>query len=295
MRNSSQKISQNSRILGRLLESTSLSTTKEKVLRQAQEKLSKSRKFLVTTQNPEMIMLALKNSDYRDLLLASEIKIPDGIGLWASHKFLSLPNPRNVLFRFFSLFAQGIYTGISIFVSPSKMKDSVIRGRDIFEDFIQLANKKSYRVVLFGGRNLVAEKTKEKLQESYKSVSFLAFSAPEYDENGVPADREESENESEIINKINEFKPHMLFIGISPPKELLFLKRNWDKLEFKMAMHVGQTFDVYSGKFKKAPDLIANLGLEWLWRFCTGSKSITRIWQSFPLFPLKVFWWKMRN
>lgn len=297
MRNYTLEISRNGDTLGLILEQISPSTPKDKVLRRAQNLIAQKQKFLITTLNPEMVVLAEKNALYCKILLSSDIKLPDGIGLAASYYFLRLPTPKNMILRLPILLLEGFYTGAMLLFFRSHLRKSftIIRGREIFSDFIQLANRKNFRVFLYGARGDVAAKTKKALESSFKSVQIESAHAPEYDENGVPVNREEIEKEKAVLQKINDFKPHMLFIGISPPKELLFLQRNWNLLNFTMAMHVGQTFDLYAGTVKRTPKKIANLGLEWLYRLLTGSKSLKRIWLSFPLFPLKVFWWKLQN
>lgn len=281
--------------IGGLLSRLVIGTDTPTVLRQAQSKMFQRDKFLVVTPNPEMIILALANSDYADMLVNSDIAIPDGIGLLAGHRFIHFKAPRSLWLRFPVLMVYGIYVGISTLFSKGKSKEGIqiIRGRDIFVDFIKLANKKNYRVFLYGARGNSVQKAQEALLANYKNIKLEVSSAVEYTAKGVPINELEQEKERAVLEKINSFKSHMLFIGISPPKELLFLKRNWDRLDFRMAMHVGQTFDVLAGTYKKAPKIFEQFGLEWFWRFLSGTKSLKRIWLSFPLFPWKVFWWKM--
>ena len=280
---------------GEILTKALVSTRTAKVLRQAQDYISQDKKFLVTTPNPEIVSFANSNRVYRQTYLRSEIVIPDGVGLSAAKKFLDLPAPKFLLFRCIVLIFQGLYVGVLTLMGEKKLASglSIIRGRAIFENFIKLANRKKYRVFLYGSWADVPKRAKETIKASYKKVKIEVFAPPVYNEKGVPVGKEEADKELAGIKKINDFRPHMLFIGISSPKELLLLDRVWRDLKANMVMPVGQTIDIYAGNYQAIPGTFEKLGLEWLWRLITGTKSLKRIWISFPLFPLKIFWYKL--
>jgi N-acetylglucosaminyldiphosphoundecaprenol N-acetyl-beta-D-mannosaminyltransferase len=58
-----------------------------------------------------------------------------------------------------------------------------------------------------------------------------------------------------------------------------------------VAVGVGGSFDVMSGRVKRAPDIFIKLGLEWFHRLITQPSRFVRMLQ-LPLFMLKVIFSK---
>ena len=89
---------------------------------------------------------------------------------------------------------------------------------------------------------------------------------------------------SEIINDINLSGAEILFIGMGTPdkENLLFYFK--DKLNVKFAVGVGGAFDIISGKTKRAPIFLQELGLEWVYRVYQEPK---RLWKRYAITNLK--------
>ena len=58
----------------------------------------------------------------------------------------------------------------------------------------------------------------------------------------------------------------ILFVAFGSPKQEKWIYENLPKLDVTVAIGVGGSFDFISGKVKRAPVFIRNLGLEWLFR-----------------------------
>lgn len=58
----------------------------------------------------------------------------------------------------------------------------------------------------------------------------------------------------------------ILWIGLSTPKQELFMQAHTPSLPGVIAMGVGAAFDVNTGAIPRAPSLMTRLGLEWLYR-----------------------------
>src|SRR4030043_1429754 len=84
-------------------------TSKSGLLRFLQLKLSEfaqneaKRPIFVVTPNPEQIVLAQKDSEFKKILNNADISLPDGAGLILANKFLSFKSPRNKYARFILL------------------------------------------------------------------------------------------------------------------------------------------------------------------------------------------------
>lgn len=75
------------------------------------------------------------------------------------------------------------------------------------------------------------------------------------------------EEESSIVESINNIAPDILFLGMSSPKKDEFLYKWKDKLNVKIIIHCGGMIDILSGKTKLYPKWVKELCLAALYRF----------------------------
>jgi N-acetylglucosaminyldiphosphoundecaprenol N-acetyl-beta-D-mannosaminyltransferase len=286
----------------KIFEITLDSTSKGEVLRYVRAKLSAKgktgsrwAKFYIVTPNPEIVSMASEDPDLVKAINGATFSVPDGVGLSQAVKFLSLPNPKLKFLRPMILPIQGLEVWLATWFDKDWLNSEVglIKGRELFESLIALANKKRWRVVLLGDMQDSAGKALVALMRSYKRVGLTAISAPMLTNAGKPLTLADKEREKEVLRKINEIKPHLIFVGFGAPRQEKWIARNLLGLDIGGAMVVGGTFDYISGKAKVPPTFMANLGLEWLWRLLREPWRIKRILTAFPIFPLKVFWYKL--
>ncbi len=97
----------------------------------------KARRYIVTP-NPEILVLAQKDNEFKEILNKADMAIPDGAGLlWAN----------------------------------SNLKERV-SGTDLMIELCDLAEKKEYVVGLFGARGNVCQQTIKKLKLSYPKLQI---------------------------------------------------------------------------------------------------------------------------
>jgi len=60
------------------------------------------------------------------------------------------------------------------------------------------------------------------------------------------------------------------------PKQEQFISEHWETLSVNFAVGVGGSFDVLTGKVKRAPIVMQNFGLEWLWRLMMEPRKLWR-------------------
>src|SRR5690606_11718415 len=72
--------------------------------------------------------------------------------------------------------------------------------------------------------------------------------------------------EAAIAQNIANSGAEFLFVAITSPKKEIFLNKYKDVIKTPFIMGVGGTFDVISGKTKRAPLWMQKNGLEWLYR-----------------------------
>jgi N-acetylglucosaminyldiphosphoundecaprenol N-acetyl-beta-D-mannosaminyltransferase len=95
------------------------------------------------------------------------------------------------------------------------------------------------------------------------------------------------DNCEDIIYDIDKSGAYILFVAMGAPRQDIFIADNMNRLPCTIYMGVGGSFDVFSGKIKRAPSWMIKLGLEWLYRVFKEPWRIKRL-SSIPKFLLKV-------
>ncbi|MDG3581303.1 WecB/TagA/CpsF family glycosyltransferase [Galbibacter pacificus] len=129
-----------------------------------------------------------------------------------------------------------------------------IAGAEFWLDIIKkYQTKKSF--YLIGGSKEVIEKTIVKLYEDYPSININGY-RDGYLKDGY---------EAALLEDIVKTKPDVIFVAMGSPKQE-FLMEKYLKVYPALYMGLGGSFDVYTGKIKRAPKIYQNLGLEWFYR-----------------------------
>lgn len=147
-----------------------------------------------------------------------------------------------------------------------KIKERVA-GIDLFHGLLQLSSKKKYSIFLLGAKKHIVKKTVSILKDKYKNLEISGY------HHGYFWD-----NEEEVVKKIKESKAKLLFVAITSPKKENFINKWKDELGVEFVMGVGGTFDVISGKVKRAPNFMQKIGMEWLFRLMQEPR---RMWKRY--------------
>jgi N-acetylglucosaminyldiphosphoundecaprenol N-acetyl-beta-D-mannosaminyltransferase len=257
---------------GQIMGINVLSTTISEVLTRVEDFISDSSelgnrnvKFSIVTLNPELILMAQKVPNLKIALNSADLPVPDGVGLK-----VAIP-------------------GLNI-----------IKGRELFMELIELANKKGWKVFLLGGFENEAEAASHNLQLISHNLQIKYDKGPKLDQNGEPVTEIDIKLQKDVIDKINKFAPQLLFVAFGNPKQEIWIYKqslplrgkNFPKLNIGGAMAVGGTFRYVAGLSSLPPKWMESVGLEWLWRVVHEPKRIGRIFNAVVVFPLKVFWFK---
>lgn len=255
----------------------------------------------VVTPNPEILVRGLADPAFARILNGADLSLPDGIGVVAAAKYLSLPTTRRFGLMPFDLVFQGFRVGLSLIFNRDWVlqESQVVPGRVIFKELLEMAAKRGLRVFMLGGKPAVAAKVARRIMNNELGVGagklVQTDSGPWLDKNGKPVNKEQSRVEREVIQKINVFKPQLLFVAFGPPKQEKWVARHLPQLKVGVAMVVGGAFDYYAGEAPMPPKFMEKAGFEWLWRLATQPWRLPRVFTAVIVFPWKVFLWKLRR
>lgn len=212
---------------------------------------------IITTPNPEQIVLAQKNSSFKEMLNQADVTLPDGIGVvWASR-----------------MLAQYHDMDETAFVRER------IPGVEFMEDLVRLSVEQRVRIGLIGGLPGLAVSALECLRSTYPRLDGWAEEGPDI-VMGANGELEGPGTEywAQYAKRIMSTGTRIVFVGLGAPKQEYGMRRLADALSALdqvsqknknasiVLMAVGGSFDMIAGRMKRAPLFIRSIGFEWLWR-----------------------------
>lgn len=150
--------------------------------------------------------------------------------------------------------------GIGINIAEDIMgypKNENINGTDLFPRLCELAAAEAFSLYLLGAKPGVAETLRANVLTQYPGLKIVGV------QNGYFDWEKES---SRITSEINKQNPDILLVALGAPYQERWIEENFENLNCPVLMGVGGLFDFYSGKIKRAPRWMRDIGLEWVFR-----------------------------
>jgi len=145
---------------------------------------------------------------------------------------------------------------------------------DLALDILKLAENKHYSVFLLGASEKNILLCRDGLKRMFPNLVIAGY------QNGYFT----SGNESDIVSKINQLNPDIMFLGMPSPKKELFVEKFRNELTVRYFLGVGGFFDIIAGNKKRAPEWMQKTGLEWLFRL---SQDPFNLWKRYMVGNLK--------
>lgn len=251
--------------------------------------LQDGEKHQIVTPNPEFIMQAQKDEEFRKILNSADLAIADGVGLLAAAKFLSWPiENQPVGFSILQVLWQGVLVGFWTILDRSRLDvlPEQVTGADLIEKLARKTGKLSLSYYFLGGASQVAQRAQQNLQRQYPGLVIKgAEEGFQVDNDGEAYD---PADEEAVIERINLAAPNILWVSFGAPKQEKWIARNLSRLNVKIAIGVGGGIDFVAGVQKRAPIFFRRFSLEWFWRLLTAPSRIKRIITAVFVFPLAV-------
>jgi len=207
--------------------------------------------------NPHSLTVAAKDNIFQQALKRADLLIPDGTGIIIAAKILGLPCTEKVA------------------------------GTDFFLGLSREANeRRGVNFFFLGSSENVLGLIEERMKQDFPAIEVCGTYSP-------PFKTEFSEEDnSAMINAINNAQPDVLWVGMTAPKQEKWIYENLSKLQVPFIAAIGAVFDFYAGTKKRSSDFWITIGLEWLPRFL---KEPRRLWErnlkSTPIFS----WWIIKE
>lgn len=184
--------------------------------------------YYSTSANGQVIAMASKQADFKNLLLEADEIHPDGMPM----------------------------VHISRLLTSKKLKERVAT-TDLVHAVAETAEKQGLSFYFLGGSEEINKRAVNNMRDRYPNLIFAGASDGYFSE----------EQEPLVVENIAKLKPDILWVGMGVPREQSFVSRNRAKLiGVGVIKTSGGLFDFLSGKNKRAPVWMQNFGMEWIYR-----------------------------
>lgn len=157
-----------------------------------------------------------------------------------------------------------------------------VPGPSLMEEMFAATQNTGIRHYLYGGKEGVAEQVAANFARKYPGSAVCGLACPPF---GAVA----PDLDARLTDAIRAAGPHIVWVGMSTPKQDIWMNDHLDRLPGMVLIGVGAAFDFHSGAVKRAPRFMQVLALEWLHRLLSEPR---RLWRRY-LVMAPVFLWKM--
>lgn len=190
----------------------------------------------VVTSDANAVLTSRADPQYTSILRRAALITPDGFGLVWGARLLGLP----------------IYERVT--------------GVDMVTGICERAAKNGYRLYILGSEEGVAAKAAHNLAQKYPGADFVGTHHGFWRRDGQEAGWSTEQADERMADEIALAHPDVLFVAMGIPSQEKFIAAQLERLQVPVCLGVGGSFDVYSGKFNRAPVAVQRLGMEWLYR-----------------------------
>jgi N-acetylglucosaminyldiphosphoundecaprenol N-acetyl-beta-D-mannosaminyltransferase len=194
---------------------------------------------IINTINPHSYCVAKADPQFQQALHASDVLLPDGIGIVYAAKWLASKRIRK------------------------------IAGSDLHINLIQKANKERLKIFYLGASQDTLHKIQNRLAKEQPNC-ILGFYSPPFK---TVFSQEEN---NQMIAAINAFKPDILFVGMTAPKQEKWVHAHKSQIDARIICSIGAVFDFYAGTVQRPHPIWIKMGLEWLPRLLKEPKRLWR-------------------
>jgi len=210
--------------------------------------LQSRKPHLVVTADAAAHVLASQDPELLEIINHAALCTPDGTGLiWAS-RFLKTPLPERV------------------------------SGVDLAEMLCADSARMGFGIYFYGAAPGVAEEAAEAMRRRYPGTWIVGVS------HGFQRTPEE---QAAVVRDIQEKQPDVLLVALGMPRQEKWIVRHMAELQTPLAMGVGGSFDVFSGRVNRAPEWMQKRGLEWLYRLMQDPSKYAKV-ANLPRFAWRV-------
>ncbi|NJN08504.1 MAG: WecB/TagA/CpsF family glycosyltransferase [Richelia sp. RM2_1_2] len=199
---------------------------------------TENKKIIVANYNIHSFNLSMQLPWYYEFLQSAEIANCDSVGILKAISYMGLDLPLD-------------YRTSYTLLMPK---------------ILESCNKQKFSVFFLGGKPEYLQTALDNLQLKYPQVNFAGH-------HGY-FDKKDPEANQVVIEKINQFQPNILVVGMGMPIQESWVQQHRDSLQVNAIMLGGAIIDRMAGIVPDCPHFLSNAGFEWFYRFCREPKRL---------------------
>jgi N-acetylglucosaminyldiphosphoundecaprenol N-acetyl-beta-D-mannosaminyltransferase len=240
---------------------------KKEILEKIESFLREEKFHQIATVNPEFILTAQRDDEFKKILNSCDLNVADGVGL----KFA------------FWRFGKNLKTRIA--------------GADLADEILRITSINNYKIFLIANKSGLSswEETRAAILRKHPNLEISGIKLNCHSER---VKRVEESNEKELDpstslrcaqDDIINYDIVLCAFGAPDQEKFLHSLKTLKDSKIRLVMGVGGTFDFLTGEIQRAPKWLRNLGLEWVYRLMQEPKYRSRrIFRAVVIFPLKI-------
>jgi N-acetylglucosaminyldiphosphoundecaprenol N-acetyl-beta-D-mannosaminyltransferase len=199
---------------------------------------------MVTFSTVHMLVEGLRNPGFFEVLQKSDMNCPDGkpLAWYGRHKA-----------------GRGV---------------EQVCGPEFLPAFCEATASKNLRHFFYGGADGVASRAAAILHERNPGVQIAGVYSP-------PFRALTAEEKDQVVAAINASRPDVLWVCLGCPKQEAWIDEFRRRLDVPVLLAVGQAMDILAGAKDRAPTILRNMGLEWLYRLWQEPR---RLWRRYLVY-----------
>jgi len=207
------------------------------------EFIESGRPHIVITADSSGIVEAHRDSEFFEIFQSADLVTADSVGVLWAAKRMGKPLHERV------------------------------SGVDIYAKLCQLSAERGYKIFLIGAAPGVAEIAAERCRLLFPGLNIV----------GARHGYFPTESDEIVAQEIAETHPDILVVAMGMPRQEKFIRHTQDIIRAPVAIGVGGTLDVFSGRIHRAPRWIQKLKLEWFYRLLQNPKKFAKV-RNLPIF-----------
>jgi len=215
----------------------------------------------IATINPEILVYAHNQPLYICNLNQSNLNLIDGAGL----QYVSW-------LKFFGQTQIYRYPGV-----------------DLIDVIVKSAWEKKLKILFFGSREKINNQATAQIAAKFFQKKYHNIKIDIEQGGEIELENNKIKFNHGLITKLQNINPDVMIIALNNPRQEFFIQQLKQYLpQTKLSIGIGGGFNMIAGLLPRAPKIMRQLGLEWLWRLILEPKRIKRIWQAVIIFPTLV-------
>jgi N-acetylglucosaminyldiphosphoundecaprenol N-acetyl-beta-D-mannosaminyltransferase len=144
-----------------------------------------------------------------------------------------------------------------------------VYGPDLMRALTAISPARGYRHFYYGGPPGIVEKLKTKMEHDHPGIEVVGTVTPPF--------RQLTRAEDDaVVQCINAARPDIVWVGLSTPKQEVWMARHVERIDAPVLIGVGAAFDFLAGTKRQAPRWMQRSGLEWFFRLATEPRRLWR-------------------